>query len=431
MVVLNYNGMTHVRTCLDSLLKLEYPADRLELIFCDNASSDGSVELVRSAYPSVRVIAHEQNYGFAEGNNRAAHEASGELVAFLNNDMLVEPAWLSALVEQLQANGNTACVSSKILSWDGKTLDYIGAGVNFQGAGFQVDHGLPSSPHDHARRLLCPCGGAMLIRRELFLEIGGFDSDYFGFYEDTDLGWRLNLLGHDVWYAPRSVAFHRHHGSFDQVRSEQIRVLYERNSLSTIYKCLEAENLAAALPVAMLLINEKALSLATLDRRRFRLGTDVDRDEAPTHRPAADRSYAFDPGEPDGESVTGKVRRVLRSHGVGTVLRRSRRFIGARAAARSRKLVQRLAGGSMLPAVSVAHYIALSDFARGIEKLTEKRRWLQERRVRSDAELLPLFLFALTPPFHDRDYLRVHARLLKAFGIDVRFAAGQQEPVRL
>jgi GT2 family glycosyltransferase len=428
LVVLNYNGREHVRTCLDSLLALDYPKDRLELIFCDNASADDSVELVRRQYPTVRLLVHEENHGFAEGNNRAARSATGDWVGFLNNDMQVEKSWLRELVDEVGRQPGLACISSKILNWDGTAIDFIGSGVNFQGFGFQVDYGLKESPQDRPRRLLCPCGGAMLIRRELFLEVGGFDPDYFGFYEDTDLGWRLNLLGHDVWYTPKAVVFHRHHGSFDSVRAEKRRLLYERNSLFTMYKCLEAENLAVALPVSLLLLNEKALSMASVDRSRFRIGTQAKLDQGGGPRPAADRTYAFDPGAEDRETVIGKAGRVLRTHGPLTVLRRGRRYLGARAGARWRKLAQRIAGSPLLPPASIAHYIALSDFTSQIESLTEKRRWLQERRVRSDEELLPLFLFALEPSYHDDEYVRTHRRLVSAFGLDRRFGAGQRQP---
>ncbi|MFQ5578334.1 MAG: glycosyltransferase family 2 protein, partial [Anaerolineae bacterium] len=97
VIVINYNGRQHLTTCFESLLALDYPPDALELILADNASADDSVALVRRRFPSVRIIAHPQNYGFAGGNNRAAEQAGGRYIVFLNNDMRVQPDWLKSL----------------------------------------------------------------------------------------------------------------------------------------------------------------------------------------------------------------------------------------------------------------------------------------------------------------------------------------------
>src|ERR1700674_3175100 len=101
VVVLNWNGKGHLTACLDSLLALDYPASKLQILLCDNGSTDGSVKFVRKGFPKVTVVSLDRNYGFAEGNNRAAKEAMGEWVAFLNNDMWVEPQWLKNMVAPL------------------------------------------------------------------------------------------------------------------------------------------------------------------------------------------------------------------------------------------------------------------------------------------------------------------------------------------
>lgn len=427
VIILNWNGRRHLGPVLESTARLDYPADLLEVIVADNASTDDSLAFVRARHPEVKVVELDRNHGFAEGNNRAAAKASHPWLAFLNNDMRVEPDWVRKLVEPALANPELGAVSGKILNWDGTAIDFVGAGINFQGFGFQIDHGKKSSESDVPRRLLCPCGGAMLIRRDLFHALDGFDRDYFGFYEDTDLGWRLNLLGHDVWYAPEAVCYHRGHGSFDRVKAQRTRLLYERNSLFTMYKCLDDENLAAALPATMLLLNEKALRMGDLDTAPFRLGDAAHGEEvAPARRPsgAADRAYAFDPSE-DEEGLGDKTRRILREQGFATFVRKGARFVRTRLQSRARRAMDMVTGrrGS-LPAISIAHYVALSDFARQLPRLQEKRRALQERRVRSDSELLPLFLFALEPSYHDHEYMKTHRRLLKVLGLDLRFAAG-------
>jgi GT2 family glycosyltransferase len=427
LIVLNWNGRQHLDDCLGSLVELDYPADRLQLIMCDNGSIDGSADYVRSRFPGIEVVALDGNYGFAEGNDRAVSAATGAWVGFLNNDMHVEPGWLRQLLEPLHEQPNLACLASRIANWDGSAIDFIGGGVNFQGHGFQVDHGQSTSPNDCPRRLLFACGGAMLVRRDLFLEVGGFDPDYFAFFEDVDLGWRLNLLGHDVWYEPRATTFHRHHGTASQVSAHRLRVLYERNALFTIYKCFDDNNLAAALPAALYLLNEKALRIARTDMSDYIL-------EQPRKEPADEPpGSARRPAPSPREGIIAKVIRLTRSEGVRGMLRKAlrrahwqfdllmldlRRFsLGARLRAG--------AGVEPLPRVAMSHYVALSDFAHHLEHLRAKREWLQSRRVRSDDELLPLFHNALDPSYNDEHYVRFHHWLSAVLGLDQRFGKGE------
>src|SRR5207237_8183469 len=121
-------------------------------------------------------------------------------------------------------------------------------GVSFYGHGCPVDHGEDKPVGDEGRRLLFACGGAMLVRRDVFLPIGGFDPDFFAFFEDVDLGWRLNLLGHDVWYAPNAVVQHRHHSTANSIEPHQLGVLYERNAPSMIYTNYDDETWAPPCP---------------------------------------------------------------------------------------------------------------------------------------------------------------------------------------
>lgn len=417
VIVLNYNGREHLEHCLESLRRLDYPAERLELILADNASSDGSAAYVRERFPEVRVIALDANYGFAGGNNRAAAQTAAEWVGFLNNDMHVEPTWLREMVAPLAKQPEIACLSGKILNWDGSAIDFIGAGVNFQGFGFPVDVGRRTSPHDRFRRLLAPCGGAMLIRRRLFEELDGFDDDYFAFYEDTDLGWRLNLLGHDVYYVPAAVVYHRHHGSFKRVAAARRRALYERNALMTMYKCLDDANLAAALPAALLLLNEKALATAGIDSQSLFTGS------AARTESVVDKVGGADPGR---EWLAAKATRVFRTQGLPGVVRKGFGFLAASVSRAARRLRNRVLPSPLLPAEAVAHYAGMSAFAHSLPRLREKRQWLQERRVRSDSDLLELFVHPLEPVYHDPDYVRFHWQLVKALGLDKSFAKGRQ-----
>jgi GT2 family glycosyltransferase len=427
LIVLNWNGREHLDDCLSSLVALDYPVDRLQLILCDNGSSDGSAEYVRSRFPGVEVVALDDNYGFAEGNDRAAALAAGDWLGFLNNDMHVEPGWLRQLLAPLREQPGLACIASRIANWDGSAIDFIGGGVNFQGHGFQMDHGQTVSSQDCPRRLLFACGGAMLVRRDVFLEAGGFDPDYFAFFEDVDLGWRLNLLGHDVWYEPGATAFHRHHGTAGHVSAHKLRVLYERNALFTIYKCFDDDNLAAALPAALILLNEKALRIARTDLSDYIL-------ERPRTEPVDEPAGSSrQPVQGPKERIIAKVIRLTRNEGVRGMLRKALRLARWRFDVFKLDLRRVLlwtgtsaaAGMEPLPRLTVSHYVALSDFAHHLEHLRAKREWLQSRRVRSDAELLPLFHNALDASYNDEHYVRFHRWLCTVLGLDQRFSSGE------
>src|SRR5207249_1502513 len=127
-------------------------------------------------------------------------EASAAVIAFLNNDMRVEPTWLRELVRPLVDESDVAATGGKILSWTGEAIDFVGGSVNFYGHGFQPLHGRPAEDVTglESRPFLFPCGGSMAIRRDVFLGSGAFDEDYFAFFEDIDLGWRLWVLGYRV-----------------------------------------------------------------------------------------------------------------------------------------------------------------------------------------------------------------------------------------
>jgi GT2 family glycosyltransferase len=259
VVVLNYNSLVHLHDNLDSLMQLDYPPDQVELLLADNASSDGSPEWVTAHYPIVRIVRNSSNLGFAAGNNRGAQAARGEWIAFLNPDTRVAPNWLSELIEPALRDPEVMCVASKMLSWDGATIDFGDAAINFMGWGCQPGYGSPRiNEFDQPKELLFACGGALLIKRQVFLQAGGFDPDYYAYYEDVDLGWRLWLLGHKIAFAPHAIVYHRHHGSWDAVSSLKRWVLSERNTLFTIIKNYDDQNLARILPAALLLVMQRA-----------------------------------------------------------------------------------------------------------------------------------------------------------------------------
>ena len=247
VLVLNFNGRHHLDDCLSSLAALDVfapgrpgvpreggPRDEVWLV--DNASDDGSVDFVRERFPWVRLAVNESNLGFPLAYNRVVEACPAEFVAFLNNDTRVRPDWLTRLHAVRDRHPRAAAVASRILSWDGSAVDFEGADTFFFGHALQHEVGASAGNPPPERPLLFGCAGSLLFHRRTFLEIGGFDPDYFSFSEDVDLGWRASLLGHETWFAPDAVTLHRLHASWGPSINPRSRYLLERNALANVYK---------------------------------------------------------------------------------------------------------------------------------------------------------------------------------------------------
>src|SRR5438128_3903924 len=137
VVIPSWNGAEHLRHCLDSLRQVDYPEDGLEVIVVDNGSTDGSRGLLESEYPWVRLVSLEENLGFAAACNEGARAATSDCVAFLNNDMRVEPHWLRGLVSGLDPASGYVCVGGVILDWEGARIGFAGGWVTFHGSAGQ------------------------------------------------------------------------------------------------------------------------------------------------------------------------------------------------------------------------------------------------------------------------------------------------------
>src|ERR1700730_2215213 len=270
IIVLNWNGRSYLAECLGSLRRQTYDGPH-QVVLVDNGSQDGSADYVEAAFPEVRLIRSPVNLGFAAGNNLAARQLDTALLAFLNNDTRTDPGWLEELVRSVTAAPDVACAGGRIVSWDGKTVDFMGGGATLTGLGIQFGYGQPASVGAPAGDILFACGGSMIVKRDAYLQVGGLDDDYFLFYEDVDLGWRFWLAGYRVRYAPGAIMYHRHHRGTGRFEDDRLAVLYERNALYTIYKNYDDRHLAAVLPAALLLAVERATVLAGIDRRGFQL----------------------------------------------------------------------------------------------------------------------------------------------------------------
>ncbi|MCA1562170.1 MAG: glycosyltransferase family 2 protein [Acidobacteria bacterium] len=232
-MVLNFNGQRWLDGCLGALTA-QRDAPPFEIILVDNASADGSLMLVRERYPAVRVLSLPRNLGFAAGNNRGAAIARGAHLAFLNNDTIVDPAWLRTLHAALEARPEFGLATSRIVFLDRPDqVDSAGDGYLLAGGAYKHAHGEPVAQVLESREVFGACGAGFLIKRDVFEALGGFDERLFMVYEDVDLSYRARLLGWRCWYEADAVV--RHAVSATLGRSSALAVFYGQRNLETVW----------------------------------------------------------------------------------------------------------------------------------------------------------------------------------------------------
>jgi len=209
VIIPNWNGARFLTTCLESLARQTYY--NIEIMVVDNASDDGSQALIKARYPHVKLIELPINRGFTGACNTGLWFARGEIVALLNNDTEVDPAWVAAIVDAFARHPEAGAVASKMLLFERR--DHIHTtGDYFTTDGRAGNRGvweLDSGQYDEEAYMFSACGGSSAYRRSLLDAVGGLDDDFFFSGEDVDLGWRANLAGWRCLYTPRAVVYHQ------------------------------------------------------------------------------------------------------------------------------------------------------------------------------------------------------------------------------
>lgn len=180
-----------------------------EVVLVENGSTDGAARAAAKADPSLVLIETGANLGFAAANNLAARRAAGEWLALLNPDAFAEPDWLERLLRATRRHPGTDCFTSlQIAADDPARLDGAGDAMTSLGLPYRMGWRKPRSAHVPEGEVFSPCGAAMLIRRETFLALGGFEERFFAYCEDVDLGYRLRLQGGRTRLVPDAVVAH-------------------------------------------------------------------------------------------------------------------------------------------------------------------------------------------------------------------------------
>ncbi len=235
VIIPNWNGIMYLEACLKSMQRNIFTD--YELIVVDNGSKDGSVKLVETSFPDVKMISFKKNKGFAAACNAGIKAASGEYIALINNDVEIESDYFAVLIETLRQDPQCGMASGKMLN--AKHREMIdAAGDAFSAGGAPTNRGhnqLDNGQFDQQKYVFGACAGAAVYRRSLFDEIGFFDEDYFAYMEDVDLDFRSLLAGYKALYVPSAKCYHHGSATLGALSPRHV-FLTNRNKLFTIVK---------------------------------------------------------------------------------------------------------------------------------------------------------------------------------------------------
>jgi len=217
IVILNWNGKEFLEKCMPSVIKaISVYGNHCDVTVVDNGSSDGSIEYLKSNFSQVGIISLEENLGFSKAMNIGIRNTKSDIVIGLNNDIIVEEDFIAPLVAHFDNNGDVFAVAAKMLLWDRETLNFGQTIGRFRFGIFRRTFKEPEFPTN----TLYACGGAFAVDKNKFLTLGGFEEDMIIYWEDLDLCYRSWKQGYKTIYEPRSVVYHKFHGTNTEVFGE-------------------------------------------------------------------------------------------------------------------------------------------------------------------------------------------------------------------
>ena len=258
VVILNWNGSAMLQRFLPSVIRY---SEEAEIIVADNGSTDHSIDLLQEKFPSVRILPFRENYGFAEGYNRAIQQIETPYVLLLNDDVEVTPHWLKPLLTFMNHHPEVAACQPKILSETNREVfEYAGACGGF------IDHlGYPycrgrifnhvekdRGQYDQVCPIFWATGAALLVRTDVFRKEGGLDKRFFAHMEEIDFCWRLRSRNYGIYCIPQSTVYHVGGGTLPKSHPRKTFLNF-RNNLLMLYKNLPEERLNFTLRIRYLL----------------------------------------------------------------------------------------------------------------------------------------------------------------------------------
>lgn len=250
VVILNYNGKRFLERFLPTVI--ERSGASAEIIVADNASTDDSVQFMRTHFPSIRLIVNPRNGGFAAGYNMALKHIDAKYYVLLNSDIEVTENWIDPVIAFMETDTQIAACQPKLLSFsDTAYFEYAGAAGGFidkfgypfcRGRLFQnleKDDG----QYDDIFEVFWASGACMFVRADVYHQFGGLDEDFFAHMEEIDFCWRVKNKGYKVMYFPHSAVHHIGGGTLPKISSRKTYLNF-RNNLSMLYKNLPPANFA-------------------------------------------------------------------------------------------------------------------------------------------------------------------------------------------
>ena len=240
IIIVNWNGIKWLKDCFNSLASQTYK--NFEIIFVDNASTDGSVDWVKAKYPETKIIINRINLGFADANNVGFRKSKGQYVLFLNNDTRVSNTFLIELIRAIKSDISIGGAQSKILLIDHTdTHDSVGAFLTLTGFLYHYGFGRPDeSKYDKQINLYTAKGACMMFRKDVLdqIAVGGniFDQDYFSYFEESDMCHRVWLSGYRIIYAYKSVIYHKMGATSRHMNNTFIQYHSFKNRIRTYIK---------------------------------------------------------------------------------------------------------------------------------------------------------------------------------------------------
>ncbi len=258
-ITVTYNGRKFLPILFDSLDKLTYSP--VELIMVDNASTDDSVDFVRRNYPMVKIIQNPENYMFARGNNEGIRVARGEIICLINNDVRIDPGFLSRIVDQFMKIPEMAACQPKVLDLnDPQRFEYAGAA-----GGFVDRYGYPFmrgrlfftleedlGQYDDLQEIFWSSGACFFIRRSVLDQVGLLDEDFHLHMEEIDLCWRMHLRGFRIFCIPDARVWHKGGGTMASTNPRKLFWNF-RNNIFLLVKNLQLINLLRIMPARLVL----------------------------------------------------------------------------------------------------------------------------------------------------------------------------------
>ena len=260
VVILNWNGAEMLRRYLPSVVRYTV-GDGIEVVVADNGSTDESLRVLRTEFPTVRLIVLDRNHGFAEGYNRAITQIDSEYTVLLNSDVEVTEGWLNPLLSYMDANPQVAACQPKILSWTSKErgdspvlFEHAGAAGGMMDAlGYPFCRGRVLSraesdkgQYDDIVPVFWTSGAAMCVRTKIYKDTGGLDCDFFAHMEEIDLCWRMQCRGYQLVCVPLSTVYHLGGGALGYENPRKTYLNF-RNNLLMLYKNLPYPSLLIVL----------------------------------------------------------------------------------------------------------------------------------------------------------------------------------------